>query len=517
MMKMNKLVLRIEVLVRILADLVILNVALFGGLILNRSFIELEGRPGKMILAPYLGSFWALSLIAITTFALFGFYTKGRAYASRYKVLVVLQATALAFLVFGFAGYVLPFVGRLGRPALLLTWGIASAGLVCARLWTTIWSHVTRMESFHEPPRVEPSLSGAPGAVLLIGGAGYIGSGLLPKLLKSGYHVRLLDAFLYGREPIAEWANHPNLQIVEADFRRVDVVVEAMRGVNTVVHLGACLGDPACALDEELTIETNLLATRMIAEVTKGQGIKRFIFASTCSVYGASDLYLDERSNLNPVSLYARSKIACENVLLNMKCDSFHPVILRFGTIYGLSGRTRFDLVVNLLSAKAIVDGVITVFGSDQWRPFLHVNDAALAVYQACRMPDLALTDTIFNVGSDEQNYTLGDVGRIIKDMVPAADLQFFEKDVDRRNYRVNFDRIRRCMRFQPEWTLEMGVQQVLEAIQSGKVADYKDPRYSNVRFLSEEIGPESLRFAQQRWIQDALRFVSQVEVGAGD
>jgi nucleoside-diphosphate-sugar epimerase len=304
---------------------------------------------------------------------------------------------------------------------------------------------------------------------------------------------------------------------VEADFRRVDVVVEAMRGANLVVHLGAIVGDPACALDEELTIETNLVATRMIAEVTKGQGIKRFIFASTCSVYGASDLYLDERSKLNPVSLYARSKIACENMLLEMKNDAFQPVILRFGTIYGLSGRTRFDLVVNLLSAKAIVDGVITVFGSDQWRPFLHVDDAALAVYLACRAPDQVVTETIFNVGSDEQNYTLGEVGRIIKKMVPGADLQFFEIDVDRRNYRVNFDRIQRCLRFQPKWTLERGIQQVLDAIQSGEVVNYKNPRYSNVRFLSEEIGPESLRFTQKRWIEDALQFGPQVEVGAGD
>ncbi|MGA3265083.1 MAG: NAD-dependent epimerase/dehydratase family protein, partial [Terracidiphilus sp.] len=176
--------------------------------------------------------------------------------------------------------------------------------------------------------------------VLLIGGAGYIGSGLLPKLLNDGYRVRLLDAFLYGEDPIARWKNHPGLEIVEADFRRVDIVVRAMRDVKAVVHLGAIVGDPACALDEELTIETNLLATRMIAEVTKGEGIEKFIFASSCSVYGASDTYLDENSPLYPVSLYARSKIACENVLLGMKNETFRPVILRFGTIYGLSGRT---------------------------------------------------------------------------------------------------------------------------------------------------------------------------------
>lgn len=517
-MSKRKLELKLEAGVRICADLVILNVGLLAGLVMNHMIFALARQPERTIIRPYLNSFWALSLIGIAFFYAMGFYTRGRAYAGRYKVLVIFQAATLAFLVFGFGGFVLPFVGRISRPALIFSWLFVLLGLHGARLWALIWRHVMAAEDFETPPVVSvPRFPGQRGTVLLVGGAGYIGSGLLPRLLQDGYKVRLLDAFLYGHEPIAEWQGHSNLQIMEDDFRRVDVVVRAMRGISTVVHLGAIVGDPACALNEELTIETNLLATRMISEVAKGQGIKRFIFASTCSVYGASDLYLDERSKLNPISLYARSKIACENMLLSMKSDNFQPVILRFGTIYGLSGRTRFDLVVNLLSAKAVVDGVITVFGSDQWRPFLHVNDAALAVYLACRASDHAVAQTIFNVGSDEQNYTLGDIGRIIKSMVPQAELQFFEKDVDRRNYRVNFDRIRRSLRFQPEWTLERGVQQVVEAIQSGKVADYKDSRYSNVRFLSEEIGPESLRFAQQRWIKDALQLVDEggLEVSA--
>jgi nucleoside-diphosphate-sugar epimerase len=342
--------------------------------------------------------------------------------------------------------------------------------------------------------------------VLLIGGAGYIGSGLLPKLLNSGYRVRLLDAFLYGDDAIAKWKDHPDLEIVEADFRRVDVVVRAMRGVKMVVHLGAIVGDPACALDEELTIETNLIATRMIAEVTKGAGIEKFIFASSCSVYGASDKWLDENSPLYPVSLYARSKIACEDVLLGMKGDTFLPVILRFGTIYGLSGRPRFDLVVNLLTAKAMVEQVITVYGSDQWRPFLHVDDAAQAVFCALQASDEAVSETIFNVGSDDQNYTLGDLGRIIKSMVPSVEVQIFDRpDADRRNYRVNFSRIRKSLGFKPQWQLEDGIQQVIAAIQNGQIKDYKNPIYSNVRFLSEEIGLESLRFEQQRWAHDVM------------
>ena len=360
--------------------------------------------------------------------------------------------------------------------------------------------------------RKEDNIANDGQRVLLIGGAGYIGSGLLPKLLNYGYRVRLLDAFLYGDDPISQWKNHPGLEIVEADFRRVDIVVRAMRDVKAVVHLGAIVGDPACALDEELTIETNLLATRMIAEVTKGEGIEKFIFASSCSVYGASDSYLDEQSPLHPVSLYARSKLACENVLMGMKNEAFRPIILRFGTIYGLSGRTRFDLVVNLLTAKAMVDGAIAVFGSDQWRPFLHVDDAARAVYCALQAADETVSDTIFNVGSDDQNYTLGDVGRLIKSMVPSSNLEIYDNgDVDRRNYRVNFSRIQKCMGYTPKWKLTDGIEQVIEAIRNGKIKDYKNPIYSNVRFLSEEIGPESLRFAAQCWAHDALNACSDM------
>jgi len=339
--------------------------------------------------------------------------------------------------------------------------------------------------------------------LLLIGGGGYIGSALLPKLLDRGYHVRLLDLFLYGEDPIIGVKDHPNLEIMRADFRQVDSVVEAMEGRSTVIHLGAIVGDPACALNEQLTIETNLVATRFIAEVAKGQGISRFIFASTCSVYGASDELLNEHSALNPVSLYARSKIASERVLMELRDDKFQPVILRFGTIYGVSGRTRFDLVVNLLTAKAMSEGKITVLGPGQWRPFIHVDDAATAVLAATEARPELLSDGIFNVGADEQNATLGDVGKLIKSLVPTAELIISNSDGDRRNYRVDFSRIRNLLGFTPKWTLEAGVRHMMEAIASARVVDYRDPKYSNAKFLSEQ-GAEVLR-ARGDWVQPLL------------
>jgi nucleoside-diphosphate-sugar epimerase len=287
-----------------------------------------------------------------------------------------------------------------------------------------------------------------------------------------------------------------------------------MKDMNAVIHLGGLVGDPACALDEELTIQINVIATRMIAQVAKGNGISRFVFASSCSVYGASDQILNERSALNPVSLYARSKIASENVLLPFRGNGFEPVILRFGTIYGLSGRTRFDLVVNLLAAKAVVDRVITVYGKDQWRPFLHVHDAGRSVLTALEAPSAAVTPVIFNVGSDEQNMTLGQVGQLIQKMVPGAELRCTEENVDRRNYRVEFRRIRESLGFQPVWKVEAGVQQVLDAIHNGKVRNYQESRYSNVKFLSERDAREHLPVMED-WVSKVLQIPERASLGA--
>ena len=485
--------------VRAFADLIILNASLSAALLFQHlKCIRLHGSCSFLFAPSFLvRSATLLSVIGLSTFALAGFYTKGRAYRSRYKLLVIVQATSIAFLIFATAQYVLglPFP----RLTLLSAWGICAIGLAGARMWALIWKRVLAME--YQEIRVEDVHVRK---VLVIGGAGYIGSALLPKLLARGYKVRLLDMFIYGDEPIAKVAGHPNLQIIRSDFRKVDQVVRAMQGMQAVIHLGAIVGDPACALDEDLTVEINLIATRLLAEVAKGHGISRFIFASTCSVYGASDELLNERSALNPVSLYARSKIASERVLLELEDERFRPMILRFGTIYGLSGRTRFDLVVNLLAAKAIIDRKITVFGSDQWRPFVHVEDAAKAVILALESRPDVVRDPIFNVGSDEQNRTLGQIGELIKRIVPEADLLISDSNSDRRNYRVCFQKIRTLLRFKPEWQLEDGVQQVIDAIYSGQVQSYSHPKYSNVRYLAEELNPEMLK-AQNGWVENLL------------
>jgi nucleoside-diphosphate-sugar epimerase len=499
-----------EMILRLVADALLVNVALVLALAVRYfylvAFETLEaGLTYNQMFWNYVAFFksrsWLLTAICLVVFAASGFYTYGRAYRGRYKLLIITQAVSLAYLVFSFISYITGMTPQLPRGAVLLAWGVSVALLVAARGWSMIWSDVVRTEL----RTVKRAPSQKVKNVLVIGGAGYIGSALLPKLLDKGYNVRLLDLLLYGTEPIEGVLGHPRLEVVEADFRNIDKVVEVMRGMDAVIHLGAIVGDPACALDEELTIEVNLMATRMIAEVAKGSGVNRFIFASTCSVYGASDQMLDERSDLNPVSLYARSKIASERVLKDMADDNFAPTLLRFGTIYGLSGRTRFDLVVNLLTAKALVEGRITVSGGDQWRPFVHVDDAALAVFKALEAPLAVINNRTFNVGSNEQNYTISQVGEMIQSIVPAAELVDIPFDGDRRNYRVNFNKIRRSLGYEPQWTLERGIRQVIAAVQNGQVKDYRHAKYSNVKFLSEEGLAKSIN-RQNGWAYELIR-----------
>lgn len=510
-------------LIRLLADAALINIAIILSLAARLLYIVASGKPGISInyqttfwnyLGVYQNNAWLLTLICLVIFIINGFYTYGRFYRGRYKVLIVIQAVSLAYLIFGFLTYLVQsnFLGistgflNFPRVTLILAWVLSTFLLVLARVWATLWKRIINIENV----RFKHSEDQAIKNVLVIGGAGYIGSALLPRLLDKGYRVRVLDLLLYGTDPIKDSLNHPHLEILQADFRQVEKVVQAMHGMDAVIHLGGLVGDPACALNEELTLEINLMATRMIAEVAKGSEVGRFIFTSTCSVYGANDQMLDERSELKPVSLYARSKIASEKLLLKLADDHFTPVILRLSTIYGLSGRPRFDLVVNLLTAKALVEKEITIFGGEQWRPFLHVDDAARAIVTMLESPLRDVRNQIFNVGSNEQNYKISQVGEIIHSLVPDAVIINKDEMTDARNYWVNFNKINHSLGFTPEWTIEKGVSQVLEALRSGKVKDYKDAMYSNVKFLKEQ-GIYLLTTNESSW---ALNLLNEETLG---
>jgi nucleoside-diphosphate-sugar epimerase len=259
-----------------------------------------------------------------------------------------------------------------------------------------------------------------------------------------------------------------------------------MSGMGAVIHLGGLVGDPACAVDPDLTVDINVTATKLVGEIAKARGVRRFIFASSCSVYGACDDTVDETSHFNPQSLYARSKVASEALLGALNGDGFSVTCLRFATVYGISGRTRFDLVANLLCAKAVRDGIITVFGADQWRPFIHVDDVAKAIVTTLTAPIERVAGEVFNVGSDAQNYTLGQLAALIQSQVPEARIISDDSTVDKRNYHVSFAKIRQQLGFEPAWTLERGIAQVVTLVRSNQVGHYSLPTYSNVLYLRE-------------------------------
>ena len=479
---------------RMAADAVMINLAVMISLAIRFAFqfvtragqIPLNvGQTLQTYLLVYAHNALLLTVVALTVFSLLGFYTYGRNYGSRYKTLVIVQGVTLSYLIFGFVTYFLwDLVGlmQVPRTALLLAFAFNLWFTLASRTWTALWERVIRPE---RELRLRDNIRTGRN-VLVIGGAGYIGSALLPKLLEKGYRVRVLDLFLYGTEPIRDVADHPNLELIDGDFRHVDKIVLAMRDMDAVIHLGAIVGDPACDLDQSLTVDINLVATKMIAQVAKASGISRFIFASTCSVYGAGDETLDERSELNPVSLYGRTKLAAERGLQSMADDTFTPTLIRFATIYGLSGRTRFDLVVNLLTAKAKIEGQITIFGGSQWRPFVHVDDAALGVFTILEAELPLVANQVFNVGSDAQNYTIEEIGQLIHEQIFSAELILDENSPDKRNYRVSFRKIHDMLEYEPKWTVEDGIRQVAEAVASGAVQDYREAKYSNVKFLRD-------------------------------
>ncbi|MBL8177149.1 MAG: SDR family oxidoreductase [Bryobacterales bacterium] len=332
---------------------------------------------------------------------------------------------------------------------------------------------------------VQPTASACDSAdpVLVVGGAGYIGSILCRKLLAQGRRVRLLDSFVYGDQAVRDLFGHERFELCIGDCRNIQNVVAAMKGVKSVIHLAAIVGDPACEQDRGSALEINYAATRMMMEVAKGYGVQRFLFASSCSVYGETEELVDERSAANPISLYAQTKLDSEQALLRGRNGGFHPTVLRLATVFGNSFRPRFDLVVNLLTAKAMRDGVITIYNGEQWRPFLHVDDVAEGFLRVLDAPLELVSGQIYNLGDSRLNYTLAQVAESIQALVPGTRVENVENP-DRRNYRVSFEKVNGELGFSCRTTLEGGIRDLQEALKSQRITDYTDSHYHNQRFL---------------------------------
>ena len=334
--------------------------------------------------------------------------------------------------------------------------------------------------------------------VLVIGGAGYIGSVLVRQLLALGYRVRVLDRLTFGREPILGLSLLPGFELLPGDFRNPHVLAKAAQQMDAVIHLGAIVGDPACALDERAAMETNYEATALVAQTAKDLGVSRLVFASTCSVYGTSNQAVDERAIPRPVSLYAATKADSERILLAFASNSLHPTVLRIGTAFGWSHRPRFDLAVNLLTARAQIEGKIVVHNSDQWRPFIHVRDIGSAFCRVLEAPLGEVSGQIFNVGSNETNHQLADVAQTIRLVFPEVSV-VYETNSDRRDYRVSFDKIRGLLGFECGTSLHRGILEVSHALERGSVRDYTEPIYHNHRRVALNGAVASTRQARQR------------------
>jgi nucleoside-diphosphate-sugar epimerase len=323
--------------------------------------------------------------------------------------------------------------------------------------------------------------------ILVVGGAGFLGSVLTGRLLNRGYRVRILDSFIYGRRSLDPYSDNGNLEIIEGDLRNIHTCVNSLEETDAVILLAAIVGDPASKVRPIETIETNVLAAQALASACKLHHINRFLYASTCSVYGIGGDLLDEKAPLNPVSLYARTKIESEKIILGMGDDYFSPTILRMGTLYGYSPRMRFDLVVNTMSMKSFTDGQIQLFGGGQWRPLLGVEDAAEA-YIKCLEADLRdVGNQVFNVGSDQQNYQIQQVAKIIGTALGDIPISQDNSNLDSRDYRVSFSKLTQTLGFEPQQTIADAARVILEKLRSGAIKNPSQRIYYNHYFDSAE------------------------------
>ena len=417
----------------------------------------------------------ALPVVFIFCNAIIGLYGQYRTSGSRRKTLVLAGGVLLAFVIAVVAG---------GTWAPMLLWAALTVPpVVLARVLLNL-----RYTRHYNLRRVSVSHSGP---VLIIGGAGYIGSHAVDLLLRNGYRVRVLDRLMYGRDSLADFAGNDRFELLEGDASDVSKVTAAMQGASAVVHLAGLVGDPACAVDVDFTRHANIVVTRMAKEVAQSLGVHRFVFASSCSVYGVSDQQATEADSVNPVSLYAQTKIDSERELLAMGRDDFFVTLLRFATVFGHSRRPRFDLVVNLFVAQALTDGVITVFGPEQWRPFVHVRDVARSILLTLKAPTMLVQDQVFNVGDERLNAQILQVAEIVRAAVSRhrqVEISVQGAPDDRRNYAVSFKKIRSLLNFQAETMLEDGVGEIVEQFLQGHYNNYRDEIYSNLATTQKQV-----------------------------
>ncbi|MEM0290172.1 MAG: SDR family oxidoreductase [Metallosphaera sp.] len=325
--------------------------------------------------------------------------------------------------------------------------------------------------------------------VLVTGGAGYIGSVLVPLLLKEGYDVTVVDRLFFGREPLEDVAD--KVKIIRDDIRWFDPAI--LNNVDAVLDLASLSNDPSGQLNEQKTLDINYSGRVRVAKLAKERSVKKYILASTCSVYGASDQISNEKSPLNPLTAYARANALAERDILPLGDNKFSTTALRQATVYGLSKRMRFDLAINAMVLSFFKNGRVKIMrDGKQWRPFVHVKDTSRAFLRVLEADNDIVNREVFNVGSNDQNYQIFDLAKLVSESIGMKFEYEWYGSPDVRNYRVSFDKIKRQLGFQPEHTPVDASREIYDALKNGEV-DGDDPRWITVEWYKKLLSSPDL------------------------
>ncbi|MDY6783411.1 MAG: SDR family oxidoreductase [Cyanobacteriota bacterium] len=320
--------------------------------------------------------------------------------------------------------------------------------------------------------------------VLVTGGAGYVGSVLVPKLLKAGYEVKVIDLYIYGDRVLEAVKDDPNLQQIKGDLRDRALLEKIVPGCDAVIHLACISNDPSFELDPTLGKSINYDAFVDLVDVAKSSGVKRFIYASSSSVYGIKETEnVNEELPLEPLTDYSKYKALCEDVLLDRRAPGFVTLILRPATVCGYSPRLRLDLTVNILTNHAVNNGKITVFGGHQKRPNIHIEDMTDLYVKCLQYPDEKIDGKIFNAGYE--NHKVKEIADMVRNVVGDRVEIVTTPTDDRRSYHVSSGKIKEELGFVPEHTIGEAVEDLVKAFNAGLIPDpMTDIRYYNIKMM---------------------------------
>ncbi len=324
--------------------------------------------------------------------------------------------------------------------------------------------------------------------VFLTGHRGYIGAIMTPMLLKAGHEIVGIDSNLF-RDCTFNESDIVEVPSLTKDVR--DVAVSDLRGFDAVIHLANLSNDPLGNLDPDLTYEINHLGSVRLAEMAKEAGVQRFLFSSSCSLYGAAgEDAVVETADFNPVTPYGRAKVLAERDIMPLADDSFSPTYLRNATAYGMSPMLRFDLVLNNLVAWAITTGRIFIKSDGTpWRPIVHIEDISRAFLATLEADREVVHNEAFNVGRSDENYQIREIARIVGEVVPNCDVAFAEGgSPDKRSYQVDFGKIKNALpKFTPAWTAKRGAEEVYAALKDSGLTleDFEGSRYRRIHTIN--------------------------------